>query len=147
MRAEEKHGAVGVKNILGAVTVMHIPIRNEHFSESMLALRIAGRDGNVIKNAEAHALVGTSMVPRRPHNAKGVLNRAALNRALDHRVNGVQDAARCIERDIPGAGRHRRIPGTELLRAGADLQMDLFDVAVAVASRELVFGGRTGIDA
>jgi hypothetical protein len=70
------------------------------------ALRVPGGDGDVVKDAEAHTLIGAGVVTWRPHYAKGV-TRAALNDS----VNRVQDATHSVERDIPGVGGHCRITG------------------------------------
>src|ERR1700693_519383 len=50
MRSEEEHGTVGIEDVLGTVAVMDIPIGDQHPSDSMLFLRVASCDRDVIEN-------------------------------------------------------------------------------------------------
>src|SRR5204862_203797 len=53
MRAEIKNGTVVIEGVLGAVTVVVIPIDDQHATDAMLRLQIPGCDGDVIEDAEA----------------------------------------------------------------------------------------------
>jgi hypothetical protein len=72
--AEKKNTSIGIEDILCAVAVVHIPVRNQNAFRSMSALGIARCDSNAIEEAETHAARATGVVSGRPHNAEGVLD-------------------------------------------------------------------------
>ena len=70
----------------------------------MPPLRVARRDGHVIEDAKAHAVIGRGVMSGRPHGAERV-----LRTALDHRIHGIQDAAGGLERDSQRLGAERSV--------------------------------------
>src|SRR4051812_25985665 len=101
MAIEKKHRSILVKNILGSVAMMHIPIRNEHFSDFMFCLRVTRSDCNVIEKAKPHAFDRGGMMPRGTHNAESV-----LHFALDHRIHGAHYPSRCQKRHFEALFRN-----------------------------------------
>jgi len=66
MGREEQDRRIVVEGMLGAVTVVEIPVHDQDLFQSVLFFRICGGDGDVIENAEAHAAIRFSMVSGRP---------------------------------------------------------------------------------
>ena len=59
--------------------MMDVPIGNQNALGAMLALRVAGRHRDAIKQAEAHAASAAGVVSGRPHNTESVLDPTAEN--------------------------------------------------------------------
>ncbi len=136
MRAEEKDRAVGIKNILRAVAVMHVPIGDQHALDTMFLLCVASRDGHRVEQTEAHTANGSSMMAGRPWDAECVA-RLAAHYGI-HRVEGTaRGARRCIQRSRGNNG----IPGAQFVEPGGHLTLHQPDVGPAVAQGQLVFGG------
>ena len=72
MRAEEQHGAIGIKNVLRAVAVVYVPVRDQNAFRPVGALRMAGGDRHAIKEAEAHTARGAGVVPGWANDAECV---------------------------------------------------------------------------
>jgi len=56
--AAEEHGGIGGENVLGAVAVVYVPIEDQHPRQAMGHLQMAGGNGDVVVDAEAHAALG-----------------------------------------------------------------------------------------
>src|SRR3954467_13163787 len=97
MCIEEQHGAVCVKNILRAIAVMDVPIRNQNFADAVLLLRIAGANCDVVEKTKSHPARWTGMMPRWTHRAKGVAHRAS-----NHGIDRGQNSARGQQRGVIG---------------------------------------------
>src|ERR1035438_5104610 len=127
MRTEEENRAVGIENILRAVAVMHVPIRDQHSLHAVLLLGIASRDGDAIEQAEAHAANGRSVMAGRTYDAKGVLRLAA-----HYRVHRVERTAGGTRRSIQRSRRNNGIPGAQFVEPGGHLALHQPDVGPAV---------------
>ena len=102
-RDEEDRGIV-VESIMGAVSVVHVPVQNQHALGVAVCLKPSCGDRDVVEEAEAHRLIGRGMVARGPGRDEGVLD-GALNdgpRRGDRR-------ARAANRGIPRRRGHLRI--------------------------------------
>ena len=67
MKAHVKHLIRVVKDVLGAISMVNVPIDNQNFLA--LISSILGRYRNIIKEAEAMLVFRVRMVSWRPHNA------------------------------------------------------------------------------
>src|SRR5258708_3746744 len=130
MRAEEEYGAIRIKSVLGPVAMVHIPICDEYLADSMFALGIACGDGDAIKDAEAHALVGPRVVAWGAHHAEGV-----LRFPFNDRIDRIEYAADRLQGDIQGARPDVGITGAEFTRTGADFLLHFLNVGMTVAKR------------
>jgi len=138
VRAEEEYRAVVVESILRSVAVMDVPIRNQHALDSVLELGVARTDRDIVKDAEAHALVRTSMMPGRTHRTKSV--RGCL---LKNQVDSVHHAASSVQSDFQRPWADGGIAGAQFRRTGSDVTLDSLNVGPCVAQCDFVFGGRT----
>lgn len=86
--AGEEDGGVVVKDVLGAVAVVDVPVHDEDFRCTVFFLGVAGADGDVIEEAEAHALGGAGVVAGGTDGAEG-----ALELAGHDEVHGIEDGA------------------------------------------------------
>ena len=78
-----------MKNILGAVAVMHIKIKNRDAIKLVRLKRVNSADGNVIENAKSHRLIVGGVMAARPHRAKRI-----ANLARHHHIDTLHDRAR-----------------------------------------------------
>ena len=136
MRAEEKHGRIGVEDVLRAVAVVDVPIGDGDALHSVFALRIAGRDRDVVEQAEAHAAMGRGVMAGRTHDAECV-----LRFALHDEIDGIQAGSGGVQGDFERAGPDIRVAGAERVRAAFHIVAGDPDVLAGVAKREFVFGG------
>ena len=104
VRAEEENRRILVKAMLRTVSVMHIPVDDEHAAQTVLFLNVARRDSYVVEKTKTHRPVGFRMVTGWPHGAKRMLNVAAHDR-----INGRQRPARGQIGRLQRTRRHRRI--------------------------------------
>ena len=92
----EKDRIVFVKDILGAIPVMDIPINNQNFANPMFLLSIPCSDCRVIKNAKAHTLVWGGVVTGRAAEAKRMTSQVGLKM-----VDCMQGTSRGPQGDLP----------------------------------------------
>ena len=62
----EEDGVVVAKDLLGAVAVVDVEVDDRDTRKAELGLGVAGGDGDVVDEAEAHRAVGERVVPGRP---------------------------------------------------------------------------------
>src|SRR5438477_6215 len=82
-------GRIGPEDLLGAVAVMHVEIDHGDAMQAVLLLGMAGCDGGVVEDAEAHRPDGLGVVARR------ALRHESVGRLLAYdfvdRVRGAAD--------------------------------------------------------
>ena len=129
----QHHARLVVKNVLRAVAVMHVEIRDRDAPQAVLRQRVRRADRDVIEDAEAHRARALGMVAGRADVAKGVLGLARHHQidAQHHRARRAQ-CGRIAERV------HRRV-AVELhdavqRRAG----LDGIDVARSMHAQQLL---------
>ena len=61
---DEEHGRVVAEDLLGAVSVVDVPVDDRHALEAELGLGVAGGDRDVVEEAEPHRRVRPRMVSR-----------------------------------------------------------------------------------
>ena len=88
---KEKYRAVFVENILRPVAVVDVPVGDQHSLDTMFALRIAGGECNVVKHAEAHALLRPRVMARRKERER--MSQAVVDVYVDEQVRAVGDKA------------------------------------------------------
>lgn len=94
---EIKHGRIEPEDVLGAVSVMDIPIDDQDPLHSILFLSVAGSNRRIVENAESHRPFARGMMTRRPHQAE---RPAAI--LLHHLVHSGYRATGCEQRNIEG---------------------------------------------
>src|SRR4029078_3139077 len=62
VRAEEENRRILFKAMLRTVSVMHIPVDDEHAAQTVLFLNVARRDSHVVEKTKTHRPVGFRMV-------------------------------------------------------------------------------------
>src|SRR5262245_3787135 len=72
VNAVEKDSRVFVKNVLRAVTVVHVKIHNQNACQPVRVHGAAGRKGDVTEQAKPHAPDRRRMVTRRANEAQRV---------------------------------------------------------------------------
>jgi hypothetical protein len=77
---QKKDAAIFIENVLSSVPVVHVPIDDQHFAHTVSLLRMAGCHGDVIHDAESHAVCGTRMVSRWPYDTECAPRLAGANR-------------------------------------------------------------------
>jgi hypothetical protein len=70
VQADVQDGRVLLKDVLRAVPVMDIPVKDRDPFDPMPVLRISRPYRDVVEQAETHRRVGLGMVPGRAHCAK-----------------------------------------------------------------------------
>jgi hypothetical protein len=70
--AEIEHGAIVVKDVLGAVTVVDVPIDDEDLFDAVGALGLACGDGFGVEDAEPHAADAGGMVAAGADGAESI---------------------------------------------------------------------------
>eukprot|EP00964_Phaeocystis_antarctica_P147796 scaffold114500_cov72-Phaeocystis_antarctica.AAC.4 len=99
----EEHLLVARKDLLGAVTVVHVEVDDGDAPHAMLALRVTRADGDVVDETEAlparlqRRAGAPGVVAGRTHRAEGV-GRAAPQHAVDCEADGARRAAYGEER-------------------------------------------------
>ena len=103
---------------------MHVPIDDQHAIELMLVASDAGRDGDVVEQAEAHRPLGERMMAGRPHEAQRRL-RFAREHAIDRIARRAGGQLGHVERrgaddrvriDVPAAARGQRRDAIDVSR-------------------------------
>jgi hypothetical protein len=74
MGGKEKHRWVLIKNILGAIAMMHIPIHDEYFLKAVFLLKISGPNSYIIEYTKAAGSIPMGMVTRGADKTKGIAN-------------------------------------------------------------------------
>ena len=145
---EEQDAAVGIEGVLGAVAVVDVPIDDEDAVGSVFALRVAGGEGDVVEEAEAHAGVGGGVGAGGADGAEG-----AAGGGGEERIDRVEDSTGGFESDIEGTGGVGDIAGGEIAHGigmrgeGGDFGADGLDVGGSVDEGEFVVIGRAGLNA
>ena len=70
MARKKSHAAIGIERILRAVSVMHVPIDNQHTIEFIFISRHAGSDRDIVEEAKAHRSIRQRMMPGWPNQAQ-----------------------------------------------------------------------------
>ncbi len=97
----QHHARIVVKDVLGAVAVMHIEIRDRHPAQAMRCQRMRRSDGNVVEDTEAHRPRPFGMVTGRTDVAKGVLHLAS-----HHQIHAHHCGSRGTQRSRIAKGVH-----------------------------------------
>ena len=88
MCAEIKDRSVIIKNVLGAVAVVIIPVHDQHAADAMLLLQIPGSNGDIIEDAESHTAIRCGVMARRAYGSESI-----PDFTVHHRVHHVQNSA------------------------------------------------------
>lgn len=80
MGAEEKHASVLVKDILGPVSVVDIPIDDQNLFYSVFSLKVFCCNSYIVDKAETHPAVRSSMMAWGANSTEGVLYRICSRR-------------------------------------------------------------------
>ena len=70
MDAEKEDTAIRVKNVLGSIAVMDIPIHDRHAFDSKPPPRVPGGDRDVVHDAKSHSATRRRVVARRADQAE-----------------------------------------------------------------------------
>ena len=92
-----QHALVIAKNILGAVAVMDIEVRDGHALQSIMFQRMRCSDRHVIEETETHGTTAFGVVPGRTHAAKRGL-RLAFHDHVGCQHRGTRRAQCCLQR-------------------------------------------------
>ncbi len=136
---EKEHGAVGVKDLLGAVAVMHVPIHDGDPTDAVPFLRVVGGDGDIVEETKAHGGGGPGVVTGRTHGTEGVVGVAAQDG-----IDGIKDAADGVEGDVAGFATDADISAGEFGGAFTDRTEGRFDVPRIVAKGDILHRGAAG---
>lgn len=128
--AKEEDRGVCVEGVLGAVAVVDIPVYNENVFEIVFLLSVAGSDGNVVEEAEAHGGGWGGVVAWWAHADEGVVPIAAHNA-----VEGLRACACGEQSGEVGLGAHA---GVAAVQSDEVAEAGFFDVAA-------VCGGVDGV--
>jgi hypothetical protein len=92
MKGAVQHLVALVKAVLGAVTVMNIPIDNENTLQPQVANRPYGTYGDTVEQTESHSPVKLGMVARGTNQAQPIVNLSLVQSldAIDDRTDGIQ---------------------------------------------------------
>ena len=101
MHRDEADASVGFHQRLRAVAVVHVPVHDQHAGAAE-RLRVAGRDDDVIEEAEAHRLLREGVVA-------GGTGRGECRAIGDAPLNRRERDARCGQRTRPRARAHDRV--------------------------------------
>jgi hypothetical protein len=72
MRRNEKHVRIVVKSLLGAVTVVNVPVHDQNSLRPVFPFQIVRADGDRIEQAEAHRAISQGVMTRRSHQSEAV---------------------------------------------------------------------------
>ncbi len=72
----QHHARIIVKDVFGAVAVMHVEIRNRHAAQAMRGQCMRCADRDIVEDAEPHRPRPFGMVAGRAHVAEGILHLA-----------------------------------------------------------------------
>ena len=86
MGGKVENGRVFLKGMLGAVTVMQIPVHDEDTVHIEVFLGISGTDGHIVEEAKAHGARAFRVVPRGPDQGKGIVQFSSA-----HQGNGLAE--------------------------------------------------------
>ena len=113
MERDGEHARVVRKRCLGSVPVMDVPVDGCHPQRRIARLGVLDGDARVGEDAEPHAVLRTSMVPRRTDECVGV-----LDCAVEHRVQrGDRSSSRkCGYFEALMAKRRRAVAGVAAFR-------------------------------
>ena len=134
VNGEETDLFVSPEDILGAVTVVDIPVNDQHTIQAVTVDGDLGGQGDVIEQAESHAAVGQGMVAGRTYQAEcpGLVT-------VDHLCNCIGYRTGSQARDIPGlfAGDRVRVDNSSSL---ASDPLETFQVLCAMDRFQLIEG-------
>ncbi len=136
VRAEEEDGGIGVEDVLRAVTVVHVPIGDGDALDSVATLRVAGSNGDIVEQAEAHAARRTGVMAWRPHDAKCI-----GGIALHDEIDSVEASTRGTQGDFERAGADIGVTGAERVCAAFDIVAGNCEVLKRMTERQFVLGG------
>ena len=108
MQGDEQDRGIGVVDLLGAVAVVDVPVEDRHALEPVGLLRVAGRDRDVVEQAEAHRPIDAGVVAGRAGQGEQAvgpvvgLHRDRVDRG-EHRSRRQQALVERLRRD-PGVG-------------------------------------------
>lgn len=88
MHADVQHLRVRLKDVLGPVAVVDIPVNDEHAFQAKVPYGILGGNGHVVEDAEAVRLIRLRVMSRRPDIAD-----AAARLAAQHALHRLQHGA------------------------------------------------------
>ena len=127
---DEEHRRVRSKDVLGAVSVVDVPVDDRDPPDTELGLRVTGRDCDVVEEAEAHRPVRRRVVPRRPYQREPIAaDRFDRGAGREHRRLVCRVRSNRVRVD-------ERRPGDSA---------DELEQLRTVASKDVLLGGRLGL--
>ena len=134
----EQHPWVVPEDGLGAVSVMHVPIHDEHALAP--CRQRSRRDGHVVEQAEAHGPVGEGVMAGRTND-----NEPTLSPFRVDLVDDGEPSAGSAQRRVPGTRTHTGV-GVEPTAAAAAEPVEPVEVVDRMHPFELVPLGRPRLD-
>jgi len=139
MHAHIEHAGVAPEDRLGAVAVVHVPVDDQHPLQPVLRLGMAGRQGDVVEDAEAHAPLRLGVVAGWAQGGERPLYAAA-----EHRIHRHQGSAGGQPRHILAVVAEGSVAGGEFRQPVGHIAPQRVEVALAVAAPQLRVADRPG---
>src|SRR5262249_47197293 len=137
MRREIKDRWIAIKDVLGAIAVMDIPIDDYDPFRSVSRLSISGAYRGVVEQAKPHRCSWSRMMSRGPHQSKGI-NRLPGHDGVDCRYGCSGGEPRDFKRFRADYGIH-----VQKRLAGLAQALDMVDQARTVAASNVLIFSRT----
>jgi hypothetical protein len=116
MDARKEDVRAPTEDLRGSVSVVHVPVEDQHLRDAELPDRELGGDRDVVEQAEPHRQVALGVMPR---GADGTKRRA--RGPLDQRSHHLARCARRMERGAVGRLAYERVCIDPSTAAGAEL--------------------------
>lgn len=142
MDGEEEDVGVFVEDVLGPVAVVDVPIDDEDAVDAPSFAGVAGGDGGVVVDAEAHAAGCGGVVAGGADGGEGV-----ADVALEDGIDGGESGAGGETGDFGGLGADVGIAGGEGFGVAGCVVGDGFEVGAGVDEVEVLVEGETGGEA
>src|ERR1700680_2106369 len=99
----KEHAWIGVKGILRAVAVMHVPVHDHHTFQAKGITRMVRRNNSIVEDAEAHGAITHSVMPRWSQQRVSI-----VHLALHNGLHSVHGPTRGKDRRVERASTERR---------------------------------------
>jgi hypothetical protein len=116
MDARKEDIGSSTEDLRGSISVVDVPVQDQHLVDAEFLDRELGRDGDVVEQAEAHRQVSLGVVAGGPDGTERRA-RPALDQRSDHLARG----ARRVERGNAGGLGDKRVCVDPSAAGGAEL--------------------------
>lgn len=141
MQADVENCRIILKDMLGTIPVVHVPIKNSNFLHAVPTLGIARTNCNVIEQAEAHRPVTLGMMTRWTNGAERSVDLSFLN-SINGRDNRTRRKHCSIERFSHGV----RVSFIQHAAAAQAYLLQYHKVLATVNRKNIVFLRRTWLE-